>query len=307
MFWGLRKVVNAGMERCTLELKWDAATASCADARTGYRIYRSPSPDLEPGPLTLLASLRHSTEFWDQSPGNGEVYHYLVRAFDLENLNEDANLRVLHGTPSGPPRVLFEDEAFDDPETWRPSVGSPADTGTMPWTRGDDPGPHWFCANEPVVKDQVIELMETLSLPENTAAVLEFRHRFDLERLWDGGRIEYSTDGGATWQDILAGDGASVPANPGRIVEGGYPATLQIGTGSNPLAGERAWTGGSGGWTTSRVDLAELAGLDVNLRWRLGCDSSKAATGWWLDNVRVYWITACEPRQAETPRRGRGH
>ncbi len=87
---------------------------------------------------------------------------------------------------------------------------------------------------------------------------------------WDGGRLEYSTDGGSSWHDILLGDDETVGDNPGRFVSGPYSGFVSVGTG-HPFGGERAWTGFDTGWTETVVESCRFRRLDraVSLAARL--------------------------------------
>ena len=98
--------------------------------------------------------------------------------------------------------------------------------------------------------------------------------------------LEYSVNGGATWYDILAGNGSTIPANPDRFLQGGYTSTISTAYG-NPIGGRQAWSGGLVDWQEVIVDLTDLAGESVMLRWRLGTDSSVSNVGWWVDDVSV--------------------
>jgi hypothetical protein len=117
------------------------------------------------------------------------------------------------------------------------------------------------------------------SLPEN--AYLHFRHGFGFEsgfpHHWDGGVIEYSTDG-ATWQDL------------GPLFEAGqgYGGTLRSNT-DNPLAGREAFVSESHGYVSSRFNLGSLAGEDFQVRFRLGSDQSVGGPlGWVVDDAMIY-------------------
>jgi hypothetical protein len=64
---------------------------------------------------------------------------------------------------------------------------------------------------------------------------------------------------------------------------------------TDPKAGEFAWTGsnistGKGSWGTTIVDLSGLAhpGDTVQLKYDFGQDGCGGATGWFVDNIRVY-------------------
>jgi hypothetical protein len=116
-----------------------------------------------------------------------------------------------------------------------------------------------------------------------TTSHLVFRHRFDLEGGFDGGVLEASTDGGASWADVGAA----------AFLQGGYNGVISTEFG-NPVAGRQAWTGSSGsvdGMQRVEVDLGAVAGTGVLLRWRLAADplvpGSLPGVGWWIDDVQV--------------------
>jgi hypothetical protein len=123
------------------------------------------------------------------------------------------------------------------------------------------------------------------------SAVLTFRHNYDLEFSsatigYDGGVLEISIAGGS-FTDILAAGGS--------FAGGGYNHTIATGYG-NPLAGRSAWSGNSGGFVTTTVNLpAAAAGQNVQLRWRCGTDNSTGATGWYVDTIAINDGYACCP------------
>jgi hypothetical protein len=105
-----------------------------------------------------------------------------------------------------------------------------------------------------------------------------FRHSYGLETGYDGGVLEISTNGGAFKDIISAG---------GFFVANGYNTSIPT-TYSNPLGNRNAWSGNSGGFVSSTVNLpAAAAGKNVRLRWRLGTDDSNGDTGWYVDSVFV--------------------
>ena len=56
----------------------------------------------------------------------------------------------------------------------------------------------------------------------------------------------------------------------GSFVQNGYNGSMIIGE-LNPLDGRRVWTGSSGGYLTTVVNLpAGVAGKSLKLRWRMG-------------------------------------
>jgi hypothetical protein len=306
LFWGLDGVEDRRKAECSLDLFWREAIAGCEGAGVRYRVYASASAGFEPDPDTLLADNVAGPRFRDITIADAELRHYLVRAVDGVSGAEESN-RVTHEAWTTGPRVVhFSDGIEDGTGQWWTGVGSDLDSGTEPWSVAEDTAHtglrSWFCAAEPRVKDQVVGLVDAMDITDESM-VLVFHHRVELEPFWDGGRLEYSTDGGVTWWDILQADGDGVPANSERIVWGAYSGVVGSGT-DHPFAGERAWTGSSGGWTESRVELGDLLGRSVAFRWRLGCDRSEAWVGWWLDDVELCSTSSCETITLPEPRLG---
>jgi hypothetical protein len=116
---------------------------------------------------------------------------------------------------------------------------------------------------------------------------LTFRNNFNLQDGFDGGVLEISFDGGLTFQDIIAAGGT--------FVHGGYNGTISACCG-NPLAGREAWTGNSGGFLTTTVNLPHGPFI---LRWRMGSDGSVSGDGWRIDTVA---ITQCYAPRGRRPR-----
>jgi len=122
--------------------------------------------------------------------------------------------------------------------------------------------------------------MVTPSIPVTSATgQLTFRTAYNLEAsggsYFDGMVLEVSVNNGA-FEDILEAGG--------EFLSGGYNSTLDFS--SNPLGGRNAWSGLSGGTTSTpahvvtRVLLpASANGKSVRFKWILACDGSVAATG----------------------------
>src|SRR5262249_53341162 len=95
-------------------------------------------------------------------------------------------------------------------------------------------------------------------------------------RAYDGGRVEYSTNGGATWKDL----GPLFDSNgPNKVIASGR---------GNPLAGKHAFGGQSNGYYASRANLASLAGKNVTFRWHIASDNQWGDFGWFLDDISIY-------------------
>jgi hypothetical protein len=308
-YWGLASVDSPRQQYCALDLHWNPAVAGCTGSAVSYQVYRGAGPDLSVEEMSLHASGIAGVWYRDLDVTAGSTYSYLVRAVDGNSQSSDRNIRVLTASPSGPDAALLADTMESDSALWLTTTGSAVDSGTEPWQRitgESSSGEHaWFCSSEDVIKDQALALAEPLEITADSSTTLELWHRYDLEHGWDGGRLEYSVDGGASWFDILEGDGGLIPANPGRFLAGGYSTTLSSGSFSNPLAGTAAWTGNSRRWSQVRVSLADFGGWRLLIRWRLGCDAAGGDGGWWIDDVRILRATGCEPARRH-PRRPAG-
>ena len=97
--------------------------------------------------------------------------------------------------------------------------------------------------------------------------VLKFWHLPNLENsgataCYDGGILEVSTDGGATWTQVTT------------LLVGPYTGAVST-TFSNPLAGLQAWCGATS-YINTIADVSAYAGQTVQFRMRIGTDTSSA-------------------------------
>jgi hypothetical protein len=165
-------------------------------------------------------------------------------------------------------------------------------TNTVYYPSTDNPyGLNWIYAtsgatsvwieNLESISDNAFAMSASRSIP--AGAFFRFDHAFGFEdsatgiTAYDGGVVEYSTNGGANWSD--AG---------GLFVNNGYNKTIALG--DNPLAGRSAFGSESNGFIASRLNLASLSGQSARFRFRVGSDSSYLDYGWFIDNP---WLYAC--------------
>ena len=138
--------------------------------------------------------------------------------------------------------------------------------------------------NRPVTGTMSLSTTLAGTLPAN--ARMQFNHSFGFENTstlyWDGGQVQYSTDGGSTWPDA------------GGLIAAGaaYGGTVSSCC-SNPYAGLSAFVRDSWGYTASQLDLSSLGGGSFAYRFEVGTDSSIDEYGWFIDDVRIYTCAAC--------------
>ena len=117
----------------------------------------------------------------------------------------------------------------------------------------------------------------------NPGVQLAFRNSYNTEQGFDGGVLEISINGGP-FADIVAAGGS--------FASGGYNGS--IGVTDSVLTGRAAWTGSSGGFVDTVVNLPAAAfGQSAKFRWRTAYDTGThpAGGGLRIDNVSVYTVT----------------
>lgn len=161
-----------------------------------------------------------------------------------------------------------------NPPTWETST-------TTPDTAPNDA----FVPNQDAISDKTLDSRNiTIS---SAAAQLSFRNNFNTEYkpppteiFWDGYVLEVSINGGP-FNDVTD------PAVGGTFVSGPYTGEIN-GTANNPLAGRMAWSGDSGGYINTVINLgAGLNGQTIRLRFRMGTDEAVAAPGVRIDTISI--------------------
>ncbi|HSR96285.1 MAG TPA: M36 family metallopeptidase [Kofleriaceae bacterium] len=194
----------------------------------------------------------------------------------------DASLTIRTGADDVPTSSATE-RAETQITVWTPTGTGAANL----WGRARDASGNrtFFAANaESTTDTQYVSPL--LQASPTAPVVINLKHAYSLEgdasAFFDGGVIEVSTDGGATWRDA-----AALGANPG------YNATL-VGTGGNPLRGRMAYSGTSAGFPALQpLELNfgnQFAGTTFQIRFRLGTDGGGALVGWLIDDITVHGL-----------------
>jgi hypothetical protein len=191
--------------------------------------------------------------------------------------------------PALPPGWLATN-ALGPPPLWVTS-----DLG-VPMPPADSPPNAAFIDDPGVLSDKRLDSPSILSGEFDSWKQLTFRQNFNFDADvdpsvgFDGAVLEVSFDQGNTFQDILAAGGA--------FVVGGYNRTIATDRGS-PIAGRQAWSGNSGGFVTTTINLPQTL-IPQILRWRMASDTTGSNDGWRVDNVFV--IECRHPGPPGTPR-----
>jgi hypothetical protein len=122
-----------------------------------------------------------------------------------------------------------------------------------------------------------------------SSAQLVFRNNYNLE--FNPDAPGEALDGGVLEIQIGANAFADILAAGGSFVTNGYNLTIAPGSADdNPLPNRPCWSGDSGGFVTTIVNLpAAAAGENIQLQWRLATDTGNAygSVGWWIDSILI--------------------
>jgi hypothetical protein len=148
---------------------------------------------------------------------------------------------------------------------------------------------HGFGPNVGFTSDHSLVHTNAIAIP--AGARMAFRHAFEVEydtgNNYDGGVLEYSTDNGVTWNDVVTGPAGNLIV-AGQSYNGPIYNNPADPFSTNPLKGRQAFVRHSFGYTGTVLNLGPLAGQNVKFRWRLGTDEIVDSFGWAVDDVRIY-------------------
>ena len=149
-----------------------------------------------------------------------------------------------------------------------------------------------FVDNQEGISDRCVVAgqMPPLIVITSATAQLRFRNNFNTEYrpppqevFYDGGVLEIASPNynGGLFTDVTdPGLGCS-------FVTGGYTGIINTFSG-NPLAGRPAWSGNSGGYINTVVNLgATVNGQTIRIRFRMGTDKIVSAPGWRVDTLSI--------------------
>ena len=126
-----------------------------------------------------------------------------------------------------------------------------------------------------------VKLSRTVAVPNAGDAKFWMWNNYVIEKDWDFGFVEVSTDGGTTWteQKVYNEAGALVSTGDGYADPNGRMKDY-----GNKKYG---LTGTSTGWRHDYVDLSAFAGQTVQVRLRYATDAGFLERGWFADDFAV--------------------
>jgi len=179
-----------------------------------------------------------------------------IRQEGVETSNDTVNIAV------GKTNILFSDNAEKGVHNWLSTgVGDLWDTTFVDFYTG------WHCfadsryGNSENYTDTYFTLNETISLINASNPKLEFYAKWAIERPDDYVRIQLSTDSGSNWINLTGEKSTLVYAIPSYT--------------------------GSQHWINERIDLFDVIGNEIKIRFHYITDSYFCGDGFYFDDFRV--------------------
>ncbi len=124
----------------------------------------------------------------------------------------------------------------------------------------------FFADDDTSPGEALLILKDSIAIDTNT--ILSFVHFYDTEDTWDGGRVFLELDNGNEVVDLGT-----------HFTQNGYNSTV-----FNSIP---AFSGNSGGFITSIVDLSSFAGRTGKVRFQMSCDITIGGLGWFIDDIQI--------------------
>ncbi len=173
----------------------------------------------------------------------------------------------------GQPVVLFEDNA-DSLNAFWVSAGSGkkwSETKRYAFS-GDKSYTDSKSGDYSSSTNTTLTLVNEINLTNLSNAYLYFQTRYHIESDFDGGFIEISSDGGASWNVV----GGKLAKQANEFFENNRVNT-----------GDPFYSGALFEWRQEEIDLNDFLGENILIKFTFYSDSWTVIDGWYLDDIKV--------------------
>lgn len=174
------------------------------------------------------------------------------------------------------PDILINDTRDPSSYSWTTASSTGSTNFTASTARSHSPTHSWFAADMSTATDFTLTSGDLLL---DSISTLSFWHWHETDATWDGGVVEISTNGGATWQDLGY-----------YMTQNGYNNTID--PSNMGIGGRKAFSGSSGGFVQTVVRLTGFAGQTGRIRFRFASDNAASDDpardeGWYIDDISL--------------------
>lgn len=234
--------------------------------------------------IAISSEIVALTSYVAGSASNGGSLNSNIVEFPTFSLASDEiqmrTFRVLIDENPSSDSHRLEDDVENGNDKWtttatNPAIGNWIISNTNPHSGNNS----WFAPDVDSPNAQYLQIAVEEQLTSNS--FLSFWHSFDTEATWDGGTVEISLDNGDTWTDL----------GP-LFTKNGYNSTIN----ENP--GQPAFSGNSGGYIESVIDLGAYADEFAFIRFNMYCDYAAGGEGWYIDDISLLFKQPSIPHEA---------
>ena len=169
--------------------------------------------------------------------------------------------------------IVFSDDVESGEGSWTKQTDLGDNGFVISTTKKNSGNSSWFVPNDDSPSDY--HLVRSLDLTGMSNPQLAFYQSFNLEETWDGGVVEIKEASSSVWVD--AGD---------YFTLNGYNTQIQ----QNPasaISGRNAFSGNQPSFKQSILDLTEVSGQVIEVRFRIVSDAAAAEDGWYIDDIEL--------------------
>ncbi len=178
-------------------------------------------------------------------------------------------------------------ESFDGAVSgWSTEATIGSNSWSLSTAQSKSPGTSYFAAG-PSSKSTTNLISPGVAIPAGASSLqLRFWHSYVFQNARDAGKLEFSINNGAWFDVTSSGSGAAFASN-------GYTTSISStgpSSNRNEFAGQLAWSGNSGGFVETVVNLtdnAKYTGKNLRIRWRIATDASTSSSGWYVDSISL--------------------
>ena len=202
-------------------------------------------------------------------------------SFELGSMNSGEARLITYKLTSSPDEfsnTLFIDDMEDGENNWNLTVQKGFNLWEISTAQANSGTHAWFATDSPEESNFSLQNTNAVYIPNNSDnPVLRFYHWYDTEWGFDGGIVEVSTNGGATWD--LVGD---------KMFRNGYETVLSFFAFN--VVKMPAFAGDGDSFRATYVDMSAYKGQSVLVRFRFASDEENSVEnniGWFVDDVEI--------------------